>query len=277
MSDIEATLTFQGQASRRLREGMRIAEAVVRVATRMVGCRLIWRPGAEQPELLATEGARLAQVVLKGATRDSDKELFDVALPIEGIKRLARTMRAPTVRISRRTVKDSYGPIVHIGEETTEAAEWSAATTYPLDTFERLIDGGNQAILAPHVIRMNRREALEMVRKNGPYKGVHNYHRVCRMESSRDALRIWGTLERELRDSDDKGGRVAPGDENADNAIVFGIRHPLLMDTLRTMTGETSVLTVARFDMPLRMENDEGSERFLIMTSRLDGRDPHLD
>ena len=211
MTKAEATLTFQGPVSRRLREGMRIAEAIMRGETRMVGCRLVWRPGAEQPELLATEGTRLAQVVLNGATQDREDELFDVALPIDGIRTLARTTRAPTVRISRRPIEDGYAPVVRMGEETAEPIDWPAAVTYVLDTFDRLIESGNQTSLGPHVITMNRIEALETVRNNGPYKAVHNYHRVCRMESSTEALRIWGTLERELRESDGNGGHLARG------------------------------------------------------------------
>ena len=160
MTKTEATLTFQGPASRRLREGMRIAEAIVRGATPMVGCRLVWPPDKEQPELLATEGARLAQVLLDGATRNGDNGLFDVALPT-----------------------------------------------------------------------MNRLEALETVRKNGPDKAEHNHHRVCRMKSSRKGLRIWRTLRRQLREGDGDGATVARGDDNAAEAIVFGMRHPLLVDT----------------------------------------------
>ena len=44
MTKTEATLTFQGPASRRLREGMRIAEAIVRGAT-PIGVRLFFVGG----------------------------------------------------------------------------------------------------------------------------------------------------------------------------------------------------------------------------------------
>ena len=49
------------------------------------------------------------------------------------------------------------------------------------------------------------------------------------------------------------------------------------MDTLRTMTGKTAVMTITRFDMALRVENGDRSDRFLIMPSRLDGPDPRRD
>ena len=40
------------------------------------------------------------------------------------------------------------------------------------------------------------------------------------------------------------------------------------------MTGSSAVMTITRFDMAVRVENNNRSERFLIMPSRLDGRSP---
>ena len=260
-------LIFEGWSSRRLQEAMRIARTILHAHTNATGCRLVSRRGDSDAVVYASDSHRLAQVRINDLSRSTKSASFDVALPAQAVHALAQGVAGPEVRIRSRN-----------GDAVIEHAQSDEKTVYPqgralrLETFEKVLDASDEAF-ERQVIEMDRAQALKVLRANGPDR-EENPYKVSRMQAGADGLRIWASHEWTLAHETGNGWLVAGPGQRSEEPIVFGIRHPRLIDTLRTMTGKRARMSINTFRTALRLENENGTEQFLLMPARLNGREP---